>query len=181
MIPVLIAALALASPAQKTAAPDAARLQALEATCLAGRSEKCLEAGRGRLLSGDREGAVGLYAKACTGGEPEGCLGLATRSAGLAFEARARGAAAEAAAHADKGLTLLHQAAKGLPNALEIAECEAWLSRIKASLLTGRDGATWTSRAHAAETRAAALRQALGGGYAPDVFWRPQPGALGGP
>ncbi len=173
MTPVLIVAFALVALPQKSPGPDAARLSALEATCLAGRVEKCLEAGRARLVAGDRDGAAGLYAKACNGGLPEGCLGLATRYAGLAYAARGSDDLAEAASHADKALDLLRQAAKTRPNVLEIAECEAWLCRLKGSLARGREAAGWNARAREAETRADALRAALGGGYAPDVFWRP--------
>jgi hypothetical protein len=174
----LIAALAVLVDPQKAGGVDAARLSALEATCSAGRVEKCLEAGRARLLAGDREGAIGSYAKACSGGLPEGCLGLATRYAGLAYEAQDAHDAATATAHADKALSLLRQAAKLRPNMLEIAECEAWLSRLKATLAKGRaEAASWNKRSRDAETRAEALRVALGGGYAPDVFWRPPPPA----
>jgi hypothetical protein len=169
----LFAALLLLPPLQKPGSPDAALVSALEATCLAGRVEKCLDAGRVRLLAGEREAAAGLYAKACTGGVPEGCLGLATRYAGLAHEAQARHDAEGAAAHADKGFSLLRQARKSRPNMLEIAECEAWLCRLKASLARGREASNWLARARESETRAEALRQALGGGFAPDVFWRP--------
>lgn len=175
MAPALVVAIAVSAVLQKAPGPDAARFSALEATCLAGRVEKCLEAGRARLLSGDRDGAAGLYAKACTGGLPEGCLGLATRYAGLAYDARAANDAALAAAHADKALALLRQAAKTRPNVLEVAECEAWLCRLKAELSRGREAASWNNRAREAESRADALRAALGGGYAPDVFWRPSP------
>lgn len=174
MAPALVVVfVALAAP-QQPAGPDAARLSALEATCLAGRVEKCLEAGRSRLRAGDRDGAAGLYAKACSGGLPEGCLGLATRYAGLAYEARAADDGSLAASHADKALGLLRQAAKARPNVLEIAECEAWLCRLKAGLAKTRgETASWNNRARDAESRAEALRIVLGGGYAPDVFWRP--------
>lgn len=163
-------------PLQGPSGPEAARLSALEATCQAGRVEKCLEAGRARLLAGDREGALGPYAKACKGGLAEGCLGLATRYTGLAHEAYAGGNAAEAGGLADKGLSLVRQASRQKPNMIELAECEAWLCRLKATLARSRaEAATWTSRAQESEARANALRAAMGGGFAPDVFWRPAP------
>ena len=172
----LIVLVALAPLLQGPSGSESARLSALEATCQAGRVEKCLEAGRARLMTGDREGALGSYARACSGGLPEGCLGLATRYAGLAYEAQAAGNAAEAAVHADKGLSLVRQAAKQKPNMIELAECEAWLCRLKATLARSRaEAATWTSRAQGSEARASALRAAVGGGFAPDVFWRPVP------
>jgi hypothetical protein len=174
MFPAMLLLAALQAPA----APDAARLSALEATCLGGRAEKCLEAGRARLRAGDRDAAAGLYGKACSGGIPEGCLGLATRAAGFAWEARERGELDEARGHADKGLSLLRQAAKTRPSDLDIAQCEGWLFRLKALLSTGREASGFTARAKEAEARADALRQAMGGGYAPDVFWRPAPGTL---
>ncbi len=172
----LVVLLALALPLQDPSGPELARLSALEATCQAGRVEKCLEAGRARLMTGDREAALGSYARACSGGLPEGCLGLATRYAGLAYEAQAAGKATEAAVHANKGLSLVRQAAKQKPNMIELAECEAWLCRLKATLALSRaEAATWTSRAQESQLRASALRAALGGGFAPDVFWRPNP------
>jgi len=125
-------------------------------------------------MAGDREGALGSYAKACSGGLPEGCLGLATRYTGLAYEAQLAGKQAEAVLLSDKGLALVRQAAKQRPNMIELAECEAWLCRLKATLARSRvDAAPWTSRAQESETRASALRAAVGGGFAPDVFWRP--------
>jgi len=170
----LLVVLALAPPLEGPAGPEAARVSALEATCQAGRVDKCLEAGRARLMAGDREQAVGSYAKACSGGLPEGCLGLATRYTGLAYEAQFAGRGAEAIALSDKGLALVRQAGKQRPNMVELAECEAWLCRLKATLARNRpDAALWTNRAQQAEARASALRAAVGGGFTPDVFWRP--------
>ena len=170
----LVVLLALAPSSQASNGPEAARLSALEATCQAGRVEKCLEAGRARLMAGDRVGALGPYAKACSGGLPEGCLGLATRYTGLAYEAQLAGNEAEALALSDKGLALVRQATKQRPNLIELAECEAWLCRLKATLARNRaEAASWTSRAQESQTRASALRAVVGGGFAPDVFWRP--------
>lgn len=152
----------------------AARLSALDATCQAGRLEKCLEAGRGHLQANDPQGALGAYAKACTGGVAEGCLGLASRDAGLAQKAREEGRDADASTHAEKGLSLVRQAIKAQPNLVEAAEYEAILCRIRAASARGKAEAdAWSGRAREAEKRAEALRAVMGPGDSPDLFWRP--------
>jgi hypothetical protein len=167
--------LALALLAQSPGNASAARLQALDATCQAGRTEKCLEAGRAHLAAKDPEGALGAYAKACNGRIPEACLGLASRYAGLAREAKDAGREGDAAALAEKGLSLVRQAQKQQPNLVEAAEYEGILCRVRAAAAHGKSEAdTWTTRARDAETRATALRAVMGPGDSPDLFWRPE-------
>jgi hypothetical protein len=171
----VIAPLALAVLAFQANAA-AARLQALDSTCQAGRLEKCLEAGRAHLQANDPEGALGPYAKACSGAIAEGCLGLASRYTGLAQKAHADGDDTAAATHADKGLSLVRQAIRAKPNLVEAAEYEAILCRIRAAAARGKaDADAWSGRAREAERRAEALRAVMGPGDSPDLFWRPLP------
>ena len=168
----VIASLALAVLAFQ-ANPAAARLQALAATCQAGRLEKCLESGRAHLQAHDPEGALGPYARACTGGIAEACLGLASRYAGLAQKAHQDGDDAASAAHADRGLSLVRQAIKAKPNLVEAVEYEAILCRVRAGLRGKGDAEGWTARAREAAKRAEALRAVMGPGESPDLFWKP--------
>jgi hypothetical protein len=172
---ILVLTLVLAFP-QAAGDPAAARLSALDATCQAGRLEKCLEAGRGHLAAADPEAALGSYAKACTGGIAEACLGLASRYAGLADKARQEGRDVDAASHADKGLSLVRQAIKQKPNLADAVEYEAILCRMKAALAHAKaEVDSWASRAREAEARAVALRAVMGASDSPDLFWRPTP------